>query len=406
MRTRAPILLALAFAPALALASGDSDPNVNPRDLAMGGALGAAQRDAGAVYANPAALARLEPGLTATVALPALDIGMTWSAPVGPADSSSQLELAIPGAAFVSYRGESPIGRFGAGLGFNVPYGGNIFWDTTWPGRFAVQTVDRRVYGVYLNGGLEVLPRLRVGGGAIYYYSTEYLTQALDFLQSEGSAEVSTKGGAFAYQVALEAQPFAELPLTVALNYRHKATLQLKGEAAFHAVPDALRPQLPDQDVTHGYTVPNSFDAAVALQATKDLLVAFQYTLDRFSVYEEDRFVGSAGTTVLVPRDYGDGHVFRLGAEYRIAPRWELRAGLLRDVSGMKTERFSPSLPDSSSWCVSAGAGWRIAPSLSADAGLFVALFDQVKGTGGFPGTYDIHAEILSVGLTWRPLAR
>lgn len=404
MRTIRTIALAVSFLlPAASLANGYSVPNVAPRDLALAGSAVAAQRDAGAVYANPAALARLE-GPNVAVVVPLLDIAASWDAAVGPAEESTKLKLAPPGAAFVAYGGKAGGFAYGVGAGFNVPFGGNVFWEKDWEGRFLIQTVDRKIYAGYLNGGVAVTPWLRLGAGAIYYRTTEYLEQAFDFMTNEGYAELSTSGGAFSYQLALEAQ-IPGAPVTFAVDYKHKATQKLEGRAAFHGVPAALRPSLPDQDATHVLTLPNVLDVALAWQAREDLLVTLAFTMDRYSVYTEDLFVGSAGTEVLVPRDYGDGYTFRGGVEYRLSPEWEIRGGLLRDISGAKEENFSPSLPDASSWAGSVGASWNFRPGMALHAGLFVALMDEVdvRNDPDLPGTYDIRAEIFSVGFTWRP---
>lgn len=399
------IALAVVLAPALSLAGGDSIPNINPRDLGLSGSAVAAQRDAAAVFANPAALARLEEGLHVALAISALDIAATWNAPVGPAEADTQFKLAPPGGAFAAY-GTTLLGtRVGFGAGFTVPYGGNVYWDEDWEGRFRVTTVDRKVFGTYANGAFQLGPYLRLGGGLIYYRTTEYLKQGMDYLGSEGYAEVSTEGGHLSYQVAFELQPIEAV--RIGFQYKHQAVQKLEGEAAFHGVPDSIRPSLPDQDVEHVLTIPSVFDVAAAWQARKDLLVTVTYSFDRYSVYKEDRFVGSAGTEVLVERNYRNGYTVRGGAEYQLTPAVELRAGLQRDVSGMRSSTFSPSLPDASSWGGAVGASWNFRPNMSLSAAFFLAIMDEVTASGdAFAGTYDIRAEIFSVGFTWRPALR
>jgi ABC-type transport system substrate-binding protein len=64
--------------------------------------------------------------------------------------------------------------------------------------RGRIITVDRKIYGFYLTGGLELIDGLRIGGGAVYYYGAEYLKQGIQpFPDAYG--ELSTKGGAFSY---------------------------------------------------------------------------------------------------------------------------------------------------------------------------------------------------------------
>ena len=399
------LALAVTVLPAAALASGYSVPNVSPRDLGLSGSGVAAQRDAGAVFANPAALAGLEEGLHVSANTSALDIAATWNAPVGPAEESTKFRPVPPSGAFVAYNTTIRKTRAGFGVGFTTPFGGNVYWDESWEGRFRVTTVDRKVFGMYANAAFQSGPYLRLGGGLIYYRTTEYLKQGLDYLNSEGYAEVSASGNAPSYQVALEILP-AET-IRFAATYKHKATQKLKGDAAFHGVPAEIRPSLPDQSVEHVLTLPNVIDVAAAWQARKDLLVTFTYSFDRYVVYDEDRFSGSQGTEVVVPRNYGNGYTVRAGAEYRLTPSLELRAGAERDVSGMRSSRFSPSLPDASSWAGAVGATWRLRPNVTLDAAFFMAFMDKVTASGdAFAGTYDIRAEIFSVGFSWRPALR
>jgi long-chain fatty acid transport protein len=397
---RAAVLVLLA--PGLALANGYSVPNVNPRDLALSASAIAAQRDAAAVYAEPAALARLDEGLHIAAVAAALDISTKWTAPQGPADASTKLRLAPPGGAYAAYATKVRDVRVAAGGGFTIPYGGNVFWDDGWAGRFRVTTVDRKVYGMYLNGAVEALPYLRFGGGLVYYRTTEYVRQGLDFSTSEGYAEVSASGGAPAFQLSAEYEPIEAV--RVAVDYKHQAVQTLKGDAAFHGVPDAIRPSLPDQSVEHVLTIPSVFEAGASWQARNDLLLTAAWTFLRYSIYREDRFVGSAGTTVVVPRNYDNGYTLRAGAEYRLAPAIELRVGAERDVSGGHSSTFSPSLPDASSWAGAVGAGWHLRPNLTVDAAFFLSIFDRVTATGdAFLGKYDIYAWIFSAGFTWRP---
>ncbi|HEY6098882.1 MAG TPA: hypothetical protein VIW03_05605, partial [Anaeromyxobacter sp.] len=73
----------------------------------------------------------------------------------------------------------------------------------------------------------------------------------------------------------------------------------------------------------------------------------------------------------------------------------------------MTSATFSPSLPDASSWAGSVGASWRLQQTMTLDAAFFLAIMDRVKASGSaFAGTYDMRAEIFSLGFTWRPAAR
>jgi long-subunit fatty acid transport protein len=93
--------------------------------------------------------------------------------------------------------------------------------------------------------------------------------------------------------------------------------------------------------------------------------------------------------------------------EYAGDPRlkgFALRAGVFRSVSEQPTDTLSPSLSDASSWNGSVGVGYQATKGLRIDASYQYAKFDSVTATGNtaFPGTYDTHANLLSVGVNWR----
>jgi long-chain fatty acid transport protein len=396
------IVLAALLLPAVSLANGYDVPNVAPRDLSMSGSADAAQNDAGAAYGMPAALARV-PGLNLSLNLSMLVLNTEWTAPAGsglaPSPSSTNFSPVPPVALFASYGFELGGRRAGVGFGLNTPGGGNVNWDDQWAGRGAIIEVDRKIFGLYLTGGYELIPQLRLGGGLVYYYGTEYLKQGIQpFPDAYG--ELSTAGGAVSFDVSAEYQPVP--PLTLAVDYKYKGAMTLTGDGHFQ-VPPALANSVQDQGVTHELTFPSVLNAAVAWQVSKPVLVTAGFTYTWYEVYVADTFVGDKGALIEVPRDYGNGQTYRLGVEWAASEQLNLRAGLLRDLSGFNTATYSPSLPDGDSWAGSVGAGYAFSPNLTANAAFFYAVLDKVTATGdAFPGSYQTSAWILSAGITYR----
>jgi len=390
--------------PAAARAGGYAVPNVNPRDLALAGSGVAAQQDAAAVHANPAALAGLPAGLSLSLAGSVLDNRTTWSDPSGVQPSTTmKLHPAVPPAVYAAWGGRWGERGYGVGVGMTVPYGGNVYWKSDSPVRFDAISVNRRVYATYLNGGLDVVPRLRMGGGVIYYRTTEELKQAVSFVQYESTAQLGAAGGQLSFQLAAEAQPFAGVPLEIGVDYKHQAVQKLTGRAHYDNPPPSLAPGALDQDATHYLTVPNTLNVGLAYRVVPALLLTATWTLDRWEVYRSDTIIGSAGATIVVPRDYGNGYVYRVGGEYDLAPRWKVRAGVLRDISPTPRDRYSPSIPDADVWAGALGASFAATPSLAIHAAYFYARYDKVtsEGSAVLPGTYDTHAQVASLGLTW-----
>jgi len=430
---RKTLPIALSLFPALALASGYALPNTNPRDLSLAAAAVAAQGDSGAAFALPAALAR-QNGPAARLGSSILNLTTVWNDPTGAVpDAEMDLKFTPLPSFSISYGGKiAALGDRGWGVGLGVePFGGGaVFWPDGWEGRYRILTVDRKVFSTVLTAGIEVLPMLRVGGGLVYFYTMEKLSQNLCVScfgiagapDATGTLELS--GGALSFDLSAELDPLPGVPLRIAVDYKHKATQTLDGDVRWTGVPAsvaALAPILRDQDAEQALTIPNTLNVGVAYRVAKPLNLMFTWTLDRWVVYKEDNFVGSEpGAELTVARSYRNGYTLRAGAEYDVNPKLQLRAGVHRDVSGLDESTHSPTLPDASSWAVTAGAGYRFGRGLSVDVGLFYAFMDDVTSTnngsepflgsplptGSFRGTYEVTALIYGVSVGWAPGAK
>jgi long-chain fatty acid transport protein len=407
------ILAAALLLPALALANGYDVPNVNPRDLAMADSAVAAQRDAAATYRNPAALSRVE-GLSLSLGGSVLEIDTKWSAPAGSGltgSAKTQFKPAPPVSLFAAY-GTKLFGRnAGVGLGMNIPAGGNVYWNDDWAGRGRIITVDRKLYGFYLAGGYELLPRVRLGGGVTYIHTTEYMK--LGIQPFDGAyGELNASGGGWSYDVSADVQPVESLPLTFGIDYKHKTTpMALTGDGHFVLPAAVTGGANQDQNARHVLTFPNALQIGAAYRPIQSLLVTAGYSFNRYKLYTDDTFTGSQGFLKTVPRNYDNGYTFRLGGEYEATPRLTLRAGVLRDISGYDPANYSPTLPDSNTWAFAVGGGWKVTPDLAFNGTFFYALMDKVTTTdwasaanpgGTFPGIFNTNVWIASVCLTWR----
>ncbi len=461
------ILLAAAAAlPSLALASGYSLPNTNPRDLSTCASAVAAQRDSGAAFALPAALARLE-GPYVSVGAGIVNIFNDWTDPtpggtparlgdpVEPGSENLDLEFTLFPNVSVAYGGKlAALGdrRWGVGLGLQ-PFGGAIVeWPEDWAGRYRIVEVDRRVFSGILSAGIEVLPQVRIGGGLMYYYTMQKLSQKA-WMQPyplgiggtptapDATGELDLSGGALTYDVSIELEPLKDLPLTIGVDYKHKATQELDGDVEWTGAEPYLSSPAPTQNplltalftatkAEQQLTIPNLLNIGVSYRVAKPLLLMGTFTFDRWVVYDRDRFVANTGAVIEVKRNYGNGQTYRVGAEWDVGPALQLRAGVQRDVSGLDERYYSPTLPDASSWGGSLGATYRFGRGFSVDAVVFYANMDEVEAenagaepgapTGvalppvylfpeentSFRGTYEPSALVYGLAVAWKPGAK
>jgi long-subunit fatty acid transport protein len=405
MRTIIAVFVILMIAPVAARAAGYAIPNEHARELALSQATVAAQNGPEAVYQNVAALAGQQ-GLAFSGSVEMLINDTNWSDPAL-GNASLRPHANFPPAAAIAWGNVMPNGvPFGVGFGFNVPGGGSLPWPTDWQGAPRIQFVQQRVYLLQLGGGVEPIKGVKIGASIINYRATEKLDQQINYLDHQALATLGLSGNALSFGLAGEFR-LPWIPLTIGVDYRHKGDLRLTGNAHFENVPPSLATVLQDQAARERLIAPNEFFAGLAYDVLPNLKAMFAYSLERWIVYTDDTYYGDKGLVLSVPRNYRNGYVFRLGAEYTKVPGVEnltLRLGGLRSISPQRTDFISPTLTDGNSWAISGGLGYQVIPSLRIDVGYQHAFFDTVTATGveAFPGSYDTTANLVAVGLTFR----
>ena len=398
------IIASSILAPAVAFAGGYVIPNENARELALSQAAVAAQTGPEALFLNTAALAGPE-GLAITLNDELLLNRTTWSDPASGGEASLIPQYNTPpnlGLSFGKHLDQDM--AFGLGVGLTVPAGGSLVWPKGWQGQEYIQSVKQQVFLVGAGAGFQ-FKYVKVGASYLRYQATEELHQSLNFLDHQADGGIGLSGGANSWGLALELK-VPTVPLTLAANYHHSGKLNISGDAHFTGVPPAFSTLVHDQKVTEELPIPNELTVGAAFAVQPNVTIMGAYSFERWSIYDTDTFVGADGFQVVVPRDYNNAHVYRLGAEWQLAafPALTVRGGGLRSISSQPTDTISPSLTDGNSWAYSIGCGANVTRSMRIDFGYQNAIFDKVTATGtdSFPGSYKTHVDLLSLGLNWR----
>jgi len=380
-------------------------PSSDPRALAVAQAGVADESGASAVSLNTAALAGQD-GFDIAVAGELLNNRTEWSDPtLGTASLSA---TSMPPSVAISYGSKLAADHaWGVGVGFGTPAGGLLNWPGGWAGQEAIQSVDQKVFAMGAGAALQVLPFLKLGASYIRFQATEELHQSLNYLDHFGDAGLAMSGGADSFGVAAEVR-VPNVPLSLGFTYSHVANIALSGQAHFTGVPAAFQPTLHDQDVTETLLIPDVVFAGAAYQVMPHVKIMAAYSFEHWSDYKEDKFVGSDGFSVSVPRNYTNSKVIRIGGEWKgvpFLPQLTLRAGILRSISDQPTDTLSPSLTDASVWAPSIGAAFHVMSNLSVDLAYQHAFFDTVTAnpmSEAFPGTYKTNVDTVSLGIYWR----
>lgn len=415
------LLLPAGLVAAPALAGGFANSAQGARGMGLAGAYAAQAEDASAVFHNAAAIALLKDKqlyLGATLMSRGWDFEGAGPFPGQGRNERGEPWISVPPVLFYSQQLSE---RVAAGIGVYVPYGVRTRWadrEGSYSGRFiaklalvesislnptlAYKLADRLAIG----GGLDVrLSRLKLERNVALFNPFTQRVQDVAALRLESRNEV-------ALGLNLGVLAKANESLSVGASYRHSVQTAFDGSADVAAIAtgsaqfDALAAQrLPAGALPA--TTEIEFPALVTLGVQYDQgdwLLAAGVELQRWSSFKTLPLVfeGRPGLSAVVPQDYGDSLVYRVGLERRLNDVWTVRGGYFFDETPAPVESIGPILPDAASHGIALGATCRRG-RLRVDAANWLVFF-QKRSTEGrsrenYNGAYKSFAELFSVSV-------
>jgi long-chain fatty acid transport protein len=209
--------------------------------------------------------------------------------------------------------------------------------------------------------------------------------------------------------------------LSLGASFRSLTKLEFSGDAKFTDML-TLTPFFPGGTGKATLPMPADVFVGAAYQITSDLTVEADFQFVGWSSY--DQLVINLPTGPSAPAQLGgqplqktqtqiknwdDGYLGRLGAEYRYNDRFAFRAGLIYDITPQPASKMEPMLPDADRIDVSIGAGYKINQQISVDIAYMIVLFaDRTStftpdgSTFVFGGPYSSTANLFSIDLSYQ----
>lgn len=353
-----------------------------------------------------------------------------------------------------------------AGITINTPYGSGIDWTDNWPGATLNQSVKIQVFNIQPTVSYRILPNLSVGAGLMVAWGNvdlnkgllkastinamipgvvkqqlveqgvpaEYITDDMVnqyasqmYLNNEITpASVNLKGTA---EVVLGFNVGAMWDIndkiTVGASYRSKMDMKVKsGDAKLsynipnEAVRQVVQSKLNVLDNTNfAAQLPavSVLTFGVSYKPIERLTLAFDAQLSGWSDYEKLSidFVGlDAPFDQHITKNYSDAWAFRLGAQFAMTNRLDLRAGFIVDTTPVNENYFNPETPGMTRLEPTVGFSFRPIENFSVDlaftyvAGLArkgsIPEKDMLTGeTSNFDAEYDVEAFIPAIGVSY-----
>jgi long-chain fatty acid transport protein len=355
-------------------------------------------------FYNPAAFGFAE-SLSIAIGASGLAPSVAHVHPKSGERTGAQTGFSTPPYFHAGYR----FGDFAAGVSFDVPFGSGLSWPTDWRGRFEVTAIDLQVFEIAGAFVWRPIEELAIAAGPRLELATVGYARQIDAVDSEASVQLTGDATGVGGQLAVMYQPTDQL--TLGLSWRSRVRLEFSGWADFEDVPVELSQKAHDQLVTTEITLPDRIALGAAYRFSEglfaDAIASVDLTYWTWSTFQEFGidFEDDQTPDVTQPRDWNDSVTLAAGWEQR---GWiddvAFRAGLAFDSAPSPTDTLSPSSPDGNRLIPSVGAGYTLVDGLQLDVGYGHVVFMGAKATGqAFPGRYEASAELVSLGLTYRP---
>lgn len=305
--------------------------------------------------------------------------------------------------------------NFKAGITLYTPYGSNINWGDNWPGAVLNQKVSLATFTIQPTLAWRITPKLSVGAGLMIswgnvdLYKGLVVPQTMDMMLgalgnqytfgNTTPASVNLTGTAnLALGVNVGAMYDISEQWTVGVNFRSKMSMKVKkGDAeilyANEVAENVLGQQLNVLNTANfsaEMPMPAVLTFGVSYKPMSSLILAFDAQMTGWNTYKElsidfldDKLVDYNQN---LTKKYKNAWAFRLGAQYALTKRMDIRAGFIVDFTPVNENHYNPETPGMTKLEPSVGFSFRPIDNLSID---FSMMYVAGLGKDGAKCTYD-----------------
>ena len=295
--------------------------------------------------------------------------------------------------------------NFQAGISFYTPYGSAIDWTKDWPGAELNQKVNLKVFTVQPTFAWRITPKLSVGAGLMISWGNVNLDKALvsgrSFDALMGAMGVpSNLGESAAASVNLKGTSDVALGANVGIMYDinskwtvgadFRTRMQMKVPAGVAQVDYATETARKVLEQKVGLINEANFSAAMPCPYVLNVGASFKPD-ERLTLAADVQLTGWKTYRTLniefpdniqdfsqhITKDYRNAMAYKIGAQYALTDRFDLRAGLMIDTTPVNKNYYNPETPGMTKIEPTVGFSFRPIERLSIDFS-----FMYIAGTG------------------------
>jgi long-chain fatty acid transport protein len=400
------LLVVLALTPFFAFAQGFQVNLEGVKQIGMGSTGTGTLQDGASVFYNPGAVAMLPQNYFQGGFTP-----LIFDSEFNPSGTNATYRTANKVAPpFTFYGAWGPKSApWKIGLGVYNPFGGLTDWGDSWPGKYALESLNLKTFYIQPTLSVKLASFVSIGAGFVYNRATIGLDQAIPLANvngQDGQAALNGTGKGYGWNAGVYF--VTESGATIGITHRSGISTAFNGGAMFSVAPS----------LQSNFASPNTFTSTVQLPGTNSLgiglypspkwTVAFDFNEVGWDVFKTLSFsykIASPETTVSTfPQNYEDAYSLRAGAQYQCSKMIAIRFGTGYATTAVPDGYVSPQVPDADRVYFTGGIGVKLASHLDLDASFeFEHILPRTQTTiqTQLSGTYETNVYIPGIALAY-----
>jgi long-chain fatty acid transport protein len=361
--------------------------------------------DASSIFFNPGALS-YSPNqviLGGTLLMPRVQYLDNSTQTITNADPGTGTPFALYGSYGISK-------KLVAGLGIYTPFGSTLAYPKGWTGAQTLRSISLKAVFIQPTISYKLNKDLSIGAGFIYSTGSVNLQRDILALQNQNGTYPSTVLDAKASGMGFNAGVYYQKnKLSAGLAYRSNVNMDAdNGNATFNDIPASAAANFVNTTFKTSLPLPAELNLGLGYKLNSKTTIAADLNYAFWSKYDSLRFDFTTNTPavkdVADPRLFKNALAVRLGANYMLNKKVDVRGGVFYDQSPSQDGYVTPETPDNNRLGFTLGTSYKITRDLGVDAAFLyqnVAARTQKNLVSNLDGTFATKALGISIGFSY-----
>lgn len=422
------IALPLILSGAVAFAEGYQVNMMSTKQSGMGHVGVAMKLGAESMHFNPAGMGFMDKTMDISVGVSAVHAEARYYNPITDVKAHTHNSFSTPLYAYVGF---SISDNVKAGLALTTPYGSSNDWGKNWVGANLVQKISMESFSYQPTISWKILDNFSIGGGLMMAYGIVDMSKAL--LMARDVPVLPLEGDVSVMGIDLHGKSNVALGYNVGVmwdindqwsvgaSYRSRMHLKVKhGSAKLNYISTQIQniiekvipvlPKLEEATFASQLPLPGNLTIGVNYKPTDRWQVALDAQMVGWKAYDMLKITFNEkdvqGFNQQLVKNYKQTITVRLGAQYALNEKVDLRGGVYFDQSPVRKEYYNPETASMNKIGISAGCSFRPVERLSLNFGLlYIAGLNRdgsytVKSIAGKESTFSGHYSSFAIAPT------